>query len=430
MVKIFLIIFSIAFLNSFSQQVVKIPLTYKKGIGKIFAYEVPIRNTKINRYKFDVNRFNEYVIKNYSFQFNQSLYNKYLIGEISRDSSIKRLLFFELDTINLSEKHLKNTICVFLGKDQTGHFFLIIDKNNNSSFEDDVAIPIKSGDVIDYTGEYEFYNKPIIRKEKIDIKLIAFDTGYTFEDSLENKWKLSIRSDFHKEGLFKKSATENIIFQFVPDGVNLDFKKNMQFIYFNSKDSALYRLDNINSFSYRLSDTFPIANFFYKIDSLNKFGDTAFLKKVKNFYRHYGWNLGSYIKPFKFTDQDHKLYNSKNKKFTLFEFWGTWCGPCVQLLPSIKKDVASFQKKGIHYYSFATEYASIENFNNYLDSNEIYWPNIYITTNNKYAFLLKNLKVISYPLFILKDNNDKIIFRDAGIDGYERLQKFISKKIK
>ncbi len=414
----------------FSQVVYKMPLHYKKGNGKIFQTANPVLNRGLKDYTFDNEKFAEHIIKRFSFQTNQSIYNRYLNGEISRDSAVKRLIYLHLDTSNLSERPLNNAIFLLFGRDTSGFFHVIVDKNNNLNFTDDSDVVVKSGDKIDFTGEYEFFYKHNVYKKVLNIKLIVFETGYTFEDSLENKWKLSILSNFHKEGFFPKSKNEKIIFQFMPDGITHNYKSNPRFIYFNVSDSAKYKLDNITSFAYAIKDTFNIGNFFYKFDSLDFFGDTAYLTKIDGYKNSNGWNVGSNLKEFKFTDQNKNLYTTKNKSYTLIEFWGTWCSPCKELLPEIKRDVVLLKQKGIAYYSFAFEYSTREEFNKFLVDNEINWPNVYVTRNNEYNILLKNLKVITYPLFILKDSNDKIIFRDAGIDGYERLQKFISKKIK
>ena len=216
----------------------------------------------------------------------------------------------------------------------------------------------------------------------------------------------------------------------MPDVITHNFKTNPQFIYFITPDSAKYKLDNINSFTYKLKDTFSIGKSFYKLDSLDFLGDTAYLSKVVGYKSNFGWNVGSYLKQFKFTDQNQTLYTTKNKSYTLIEFWGTWCGPCKELLPEIKKDISLLKQKNIAYYSFALEYDSKENFNKFLHANEINWPNVYVAKDNEYNFILKNLKVITYPLFILKDRDDKLIFRDAGTDGYKRIVQFIKSTIK
>jgi thiol-disulfide isomerase/thioredoxin len=429
--KIILIcIISLHGLSIYCQKSYRLQLTYIKGRDKTYSYEIPILNNKPTEYKFDETKFSEHVVKKFSFQPNQNIYNKYLTGEITRDSSIKRLLYLDLDTLNLSDKYLRNSVYLLFGKDTSGQIHLIVDANNNFDFKDDIDLIVKSGDTIPYRGEYEFFYKPLVRKRLIDIKFLIFSTGHLFEDSLENKWRLSMQSDYHMEGVFLKSPSEKIKMQFVSDGINLYFNEKLQFIYFNITDSAIFKLDNINSFTYKLKDTFAIGKSFFKLDSVDNLSDIGFISEVKAYNTNFGWRVGNHLKQFKFIDQNQHLFSTKNKSYTLIEFWGTWCGPCKELLPQIKNDLYELKKKGISYYSFANEYGSKENFNKFLVDNEINWSNVYVTSANEYNYLLKDLKVISYPLFILKDANDKILFRDAGTDGYIRLKKFIDKKIK
>jgi thiol-disulfide isomerase/thioredoxin len=39
----------------------------------------------------------------------------------------------------------------------------------------------------------------------------------------------------------------------------------------------------------------------------------------------------------------------------VLEFWATWCGPCVELLPHMNKLVASFAGKPVHFISVTDE---------------------------------------------------------------------------
>ena len=39
----------------------------------------------------------------------------------------------------------------------------------------------------------------------------------------------------------------------------------------------------------------------------------------------------------------------------VLEFWATWCGPCVELLPHMNKMVAAFAGKPVHFISITDE---------------------------------------------------------------------------
>lgn len=109
---------------------------------------------------------------------------------------------------------------------------------------------------------------------------------------------------------------------------------------------------------------------------------------------------------------------SKNN-FTLIDFWGTWCGPCIAQFPILKKLHTKFQPKGFNIISFSADEkehkakvdATLKKFgipwSNFTDASAV---------NNK-------IGVTALPTNFLLDQQGNILFKNISV---EDLAKYLS----
>lgn len=122
----------------------------------------------------------------------------------------------------------------------------------------------------------------------------------------------------------------------------------------------------------------------------------------------------------------NKFIGGKNK-YTLLEFWASWCAPCRAEMPTLRKAYDKFHKKGFEIYSVS------------IDEKEISWKNALQEENNPWINVLSvgeegSKMVMSYgvqgvPASFLIDENGTIVAVGDKLRG-EGLAEFLGELLK
>jgi thiol-disulfide isomerase/thioredoxin len=120
--------------------------------------------------------------------------------------------------------------------------------------------------------------------------------------------------------------------------------------------------------------------------------------------------------------------NSFKGKILLLDFWATWCGPCKEELPNLKKQYEKFHSKGLEVLSISFD-KSPEEVAKYRAKVKMPWHHAFLKGGFQ-SKMAKDYEVSGIPKPILIDcDTGKILAMTMELRG-ERLEKTLEKFLK
>ncbi len=94
-------------------------------------------------------------------------------------------------------------------------------------------------------------------------------------------------------------------------------------------------------------------------------------------------------------------------KYVMLDFWGTWCGPCIDALPVIKQAYEKYGGADFEIVGIANE-VSADGFETFLKNENINWPQI-LEIYEENNTIQELYSVNSYPTYYLINPNGEIV---------------------
>ena len=129
--------------------------------------------------------------------------------------------------------------------------------------------------------------------------------------------------------------------------------------------------------------------------------------------------VGEPMPDFGFTDfsgRSRKLSEFKGK-YVLLDFWGTWCGPCVAEVPTLKRAYEQFRDRGFEIVGIDYEHGEIagtvrDTVRSFLESRGVTWTNA--TPDSVKDLVEKRFRVVGFPTHILLDRDGRVVYAPAA----------------
>lgn len=353
--------------------------------------------------------------------------------------SVKELnLLVEKNQINqITLDSVKKGIYFITGiKD--GKQFFIADLNQNNTFKDDKIFTFSTD--VTYKTKTNFNLDSLFPSQKIIITKLGGSNFY--KDTLFVK----IYPDYHYFGYTKMDGkirlkkrlqlvllmTDNYlgVFSYGKEKYKVSVSKKSTSlrnqIRFAKYDTELPRESYLR---YQLKDTIQITDNFFLIDTLLYNPTKLVLKSLKTESQNFGYTEGAKLNNYSVEDlKGNKVFLKKlaDKKLLLLDFWGTWCAPCMELTPNLKELSKKYKSKlNIVSLAYQTDVKPVQD---YVSKNKLDWFNGIIVKGNLKTFydkrkIIRELRVKSFPTFILVDKDFNIVFRISG--GGENFKKLV-----
>jgi thiol-disulfide isomerase/thioredoxin len=380
----------------------------------------------INSYKNVPSGFDKSNLRYFIIDYAQYKYEQFLNGEISQalwDDIIKQ---YHLKSAKLTKQHLlKNKVGIFIGLDKSKNKTVIVDVNNNLDFGDDKKYiipndyPENSNYNINFAGSY-FNGRRVVdttfsllmSEQKIQYgkDTVQRLLGVSFSTS---QWSATFSdSRYHYEIKYNKPL--------VPNGALMD-PKLLIFTQYD-KDNQIILQDQV----YEMRDTLTLNGQKFIITDLDYQNGSLTLKKLG--FKRDGTAIGEFITNFNAID----IISQKNisplllrGKYIMIDFWGTWCVPCIKVIP----ENAAFEKRHkdkLIMISIAyDQQKDLEQMKRIIKENNMDWINLWDDINN--SVLVKKFKVHGFPMYILIDPSGKILFRNSTSYSLKIIEKLLNK---
>ena len=121
------------------------------------------------------------------------------------------------------------------------------------------------------------------------------------------------------------------------------------------------------------------------------------------------------------------IKNSKikiSKKYTLVDFWFSYCKPCIEEMPKYKLIYEKYKVKGFEYIGISTDRSQdINNWKKVIEKNGLVWQNLL----DENGLESKKYNINKFPTTFLLDSEGKIVKKDISP---EELDKFLEENLK
>ncbi|SHM81798.1 TlpA disulfide reductase family protein [Mucilaginibacter sp. OK098] len=316
--------------------------------------------------------------------------------------------------------------------------------NGNFEFSGKIAYPVigylklSNNLAIDHTSQYIFLEPTLINVALTDKPLSTVKVqGSKTHDELM-AWK---NADNDLKQIFSR------VLNYTPDKkdtINLKNYEDSLVLYNKQKHLVEYDFFKSHPKSYVTPYLLAIHYHYYTVEELNEIYNNmgAILQAsingkylLTNIAKIAGNSVGTMATNIISRDYiNNKVFNllSLRGKYVMIDFWGSWCQPCIKLLPDLVEENKKYKNKDIAFVSIADDYNANQNKCKEIVSKlGMNWVNLWSSQDKKDINGITTVYNVGvFPTFILIDPNGKVIAREDGEYGYFKCKALLFEKCK
>lgn len=323
---------------------------------------------------------------------------------------------------------------IAFGKKANNEWVFILDKNNNEDLSDDEPISFDS-DTLRFQG-----SEMIVERAKVDLDFEIYRDNEILKKTepfvlsynpKEGASSIGLSYDKYRRGnwAINDQNFDVALFSF---GYEVNYSP-AEFTYLLvdlNKDKEFDVLPGSNE-SYRTDQPFNISGLTWQVDSIKSDGtklyystpDTSVLPELS---LRKGTDAPDFSGK---TLRGNSLDLSKYKgKYVLLDFWGTWCGPCLEEIPNLKKAYTKFSGVNFEIVGISVD-RDPQHVLKFIQERNMEWPQIFEEYRSEEQPISNLYGVIGYPTQYLISPDGKIVAHGLELRGerlFETLQSNIN----
>lgn len=390
-----------------------------------------------------------YVVRTTKTLLEQDLYERYQRGEISQ----KRWLLFQpqLDVTRISKKPIRYAINSLVGLTKTGKIVVVVDQNNNQDFGDDslltysplVGVARQKGKYLT-SIESIVDSLPIIRVqteifEKGQTKVLTwlvrpnpYNRVEIYSDTTLADLHLELQTCTHQEGTLTvagnsyRFAASNVAVSPVYRPADTEVKL--------AKGLEGFITDSDNDPSYKIGQTLDLGYQSYKLLGVSYLGDTLYLSPQKSATHSIGTRIDQFAPSFNLVSLSGQPIRSASMRgsYVILDFWGSWCAPCIELIPDLKAFAEQYKvQKNVRIISIARENSDrLDALKRLITKHGMTWPQV---AERPTASMANKTTVIyqvnTFPTTLLLSPTGQILHRGSGKASFEKLKLVLNREL-
>ncbi len=342
---------------------------------------------------------------------------------LTPENSIIKTIYFGTNS------SFNNIFYLVIGDESNKKRICIIDGNCNHDFSDDYKyiFDIDSAQKgINFLSQAMLfrYTKNENIEKNLYLKPKFFSNNMKFSNATEQKYFVTFELGEYLLGSFSfKDERYKVVAAMPTPRFSYDSETVVSIV--NQKDEFPLSTRDINF--HKIGESVILGNEKFNITNISPVGDSLYINYsgTKNL-KEFGYQVGLHSLPIignTLTGTFFNLANHKNK-FVLVDFWGTWCVPCIKLIPMLRKLKKEY--KNLTLISVACEDKEPGAVKRIVEKYKMNWINLYEPFKGNQN-LIKSFKIKSFPTTLLIDPNGMIIFRGSA-ENFELLEELLKEK--